>query len=75
MARKVTAIPATISRYTAAPINSARKRLVAGYARVSTDHEDQTTSYEAQPSSPSGEPPPPPGISKRGTLIASSVPE
>lgn len=48
MARKVTAIPATISRYTAAPINSARKRRVAGYARVSTDHEDQTTSYEAQ---------------------------
>lgn len=24
------------------------KRRVAGYARVSTDHEDQTTSYEAQ---------------------------
>ncbi len=48
MARKVTAIPATISKYTAAPINSTRKRRVAGYARVSTDHEDQTTSYEAQ---------------------------
>ncbi len=46
--RKVTTIPATISRYTAAPINSAKKRRVAGYARVSTDHEDQTTSYEAQ---------------------------
>ena len=46
--RKVTAIPATISRYTAAPINSTKKRRVAGYARVSTDHEDQTTSYEAQ---------------------------
>lgn len=25
-----------------------RKRRVAGYARVSTDHEDQTTSYESQ---------------------------
>ena len=46
--RKVTAIPATISRYTATPINSMKKRRVAGYARVSTDHEDQTTSYEAQ---------------------------
>ncbi|MCM1222968.1 MAG: recombinase family protein [Lachnospiraceae bacterium] len=48
MARKVTAIPATISKYTAAPINSTKKRKVAGYARVSTDHEDQVTSYEAQ---------------------------
>lgn len=46
--RKVTAIPATISRYTSAPINSTKKRRVAGYARVSTDHEDQATSYEAQ---------------------------
>lgn len=46
--RKVTTIPATISKYTAAPINSTKKRRVAGYARVSTDHEDQQTSYEAQ---------------------------
>lgn len=46
--RKVTAIPATISRYTASPISNPRKRRVAGYARVSTDHEDQATSYEAQ---------------------------
>ena len=46
--RKVTTIPATISRYTATPINSTKKRRVAGYARVSTDHEDQATSYEAQ---------------------------
>ncbi len=30
------------------PIGSKRKRRVAGYARVSTDHEDQVTSYEAQ---------------------------
>ena len=44
----MTTIPATISRYTAAPINSTKKRRVAGYARVSTDHEDQATSYEAQ---------------------------
>lgn len=48
MARKVTAIPASISRYTAAPVGSRAKRKVAGYARVSTDHEEQLTSYEAQ---------------------------
>ncbi len=45
---KVITIPATRSRYTAAPINSRDKRKVAGYARVSTDHEEQQTSYEAQ---------------------------
>lgn len=48
MARTVTTIPATISKYTATPINTARKRRVAGYARVSTDHEEQQSSYEAQ---------------------------
>ncbi len=46
--RKVTTIPATISKYTAVPIGSKKKRRAAGYARVSTDHEDQATSYEAQ---------------------------
>ena len=45
---KVITIPATVSRYTAAPINSRKKRRVAGYARVSTDHEEKQTSYEAQ---------------------------
>lgn len=48
MAKTVRAIPATISKYTAAPINSRTKRKVAGYARVSTDHDDQVTSYTAQ---------------------------
>ena len=48
MAKTVRAIPATISRYTSSPINSRKKRKVAGYARVSTDHDDQITSYEAQ---------------------------
>lgn len=48
MAKKVTTIPPTICRFTAAPINSTAKRKVAGYARVSTDHEDQLSSYEAQ---------------------------
>jgi len=45
---KVITIPATVSRYTATPIGSRKKRRVAGYARVSTDHEEQQTSYEAQ---------------------------
>lgn len=45
---KVTTIPATISKFTAVPINSTQKQKVAGYARVSTDHEEQLTSYEAQ---------------------------
>lgn len=48
MAKRVTAIPPTISRFTATPINRTVKRKVAGYARVSTDHEDQATSYAAQ---------------------------
>ena len=47
-AKNVTTIPATISRVTATPINSRKKRRVAGYARVSTDMEDQQTSYAAQ---------------------------
>ena len=38
---------------------------VAPYCRVSTDSEEQLNSYNAQPLSPSGEPPPDP--SKRGT--------
>lgn len=46
--KRIKTIPATISRYTAAPINSTKKRRVAGYARVSTDMEDQQTSYAAQ---------------------------
>lgn len=48
MAKNVTTIPATRNRYTANPINSKKKRRVAGYARVSTDMEDQQTSYAAQ---------------------------
>ena len=48
MAKSVTTIPATLSRFTAAPINSTQKRRVAAYARVSTDQEEQLTSYEAQ---------------------------
>lgn len=48
MAKSVTTIPATLSRFTASPINSTKKRLVAAYTRVSTDQEEQLTSYEAQ---------------------------
>lgn len=44
----VTKIPASVSRFTSAPITEQKKRKVAGYARVSTDHDDQFTSYEAQ---------------------------
>jgi len=47
-AKKITTIPATISRFTAAPIGEQRKRRTAGYARVSTDSDEQVTSYEAQ---------------------------
>jgi len=48
MAKSVTTIPASINRFTASPINELRKRRTAGYARVSTDSDEQFTSYEAQ---------------------------
>ncbi|MBR1383366.1 MAG: recombinase family protein [Ruminococcus sp.] len=44
----VTVIMPTISRFTDAPLISDIKRKVAAYARVSTDHEEQQSSYEAQ---------------------------
>lgn len=44
----VTKIPATVSRFTSSSITQQKKRRVAGYARVSTDHDEQFTSYEAQ---------------------------
>jgi len=47
-AKAVTVIPATVSLFTAAPLNRPAKKCVAGYARVSTDNEEQLTSYEAQ---------------------------
>ena len=46
--KRVKTIPATLTRFTASPITENKKRRVAGYARVSTDHDDQFTSYEAQ---------------------------
>ncbi len=48
MPKAVTVIPATKNLFTAAPINGVTKRRVAAYARVSTDSEEQFTSYEAQ---------------------------
>ena len=47
-APKVTVLPATRNRFTTAPIASVQKRRVAAYARVSTDSDEQLTSYEAQ---------------------------
>ena len=48
MKKAVTIIPATINRFTSAAINDTRKRRTAGYARVSTDNDDQQSSYIAQ---------------------------
>ncbi len=45
---KVTMIPATLHPLTRLPSTSVQKRRVAGYARVSTDSDEQFTSYEAQ---------------------------
>ncbi len=45
---KVTLIPPTINPLTHLPSVTVRKRRVAGYSRVSTDSDDQFTSYEAQ---------------------------
>lgn len=48
MAKTVTTIPATLARFTATPLNEQKKRRTAAYARVSTDSDEQFTSYEAQ---------------------------
>ena len=48
MAQNVRVIPATMNWMTSTPVTSAAKRKVAGYARVSTDLEEQQSSYEAQ---------------------------
>lgn len=48
MAGKVTRIPATIRTFNNTTVAVTKKRKVAAYARVSTDHEDQQSSYEAQ---------------------------
>ncbi|MGN0683591.1 MAG: recombinase family protein [Oscillospiraceae bacterium] len=48
MAIQITELPATKHRFTANPIGSEKRRRAAAYARVSTDHADQLTSYSAQ---------------------------
>lgn len=45
---KVTMIPATINPMTRQTVTAVKKRRAAGYARVSTDSDEQFTSYEAQ---------------------------
>lgn len=47
-AKNVTVIPATISQHTRKSTQANTRRKVAGYARVSTDSEEQVTSYTAQ---------------------------
>lgn len=47
-AKNVTVIPATISQRTRKSAQAQTRRKVAGYARVSTDSDEQYTSYEAQ---------------------------
>lgn len=48
MPQRVVTIPASIRCFTEWPIESLKKRRVAGYARVSTDNPEQLTSYESQ---------------------------
>ena len=48
MAKAVTVIPATKNIFTALPTVLLSKRRVGAYARVSTDSDEQFTSYEAQ---------------------------
>ena len=48
MAKAITVIPARINPITKLPTLSLQKRRTCGYARVSTDKDEQFTSYEAQ---------------------------
>lgn len=48
MKKKVTTIPATKTKYSSKSKIQVNKKRVAGYARVSTDSDEQFTSYEAQ---------------------------
>lgn len=45
---KITIIPARLDQATFMPLDQPVKRKVAGNARVSTDSDEQKTSYEAQ---------------------------
>lgn len=48
MTKKVTTIPALLNKQSPNQVGIIKKRRVAAYARVSTDQEEQLTSYEAQ---------------------------
>lgn len=48
MAKRVRAIPATLNMFNSSPVMSKEKRRVAAYARVSTDTQEQQTSYDNQ---------------------------
>jgi len=48
MSKAVRVIPATKNKFTSIATTSVAKRKVAAYARVSTDSDEQFTSYEAQ---------------------------
>lgn len=48
MQRTVTVIPQTLNPLTRTSLANPQKRRTAAYARVSTDSEEQLTSYEAQ---------------------------
>lgn len=48
MTKRVTTIPALINKQESNQIGAIKKKRVAAYARVSTDQEEQLTSYEAQ---------------------------
>lgn len=48
MAKAVTMIPPTVHMHSSAPLSTAAIRRVCGYARVSTDQDEQLGSFEAQ---------------------------
>jgi len=48
MARNIKVIPSTVPLHAVGPVVTGAKRRVAAYARVSTDRDEQFTSYEAQ---------------------------
>lgn len=48
MAKNIRKIPSKLNQFTSEPIITVKKRRVAGYARVSTDRDEQMTSYAAQ---------------------------
>ena len=48
MARNIKVIPSTVPLHAVGPVITGAKRRVAAYARVSTDRDEQFTSYEAQ---------------------------